>query len=231
MNEENVQADNPEHQPEALSEVGPGVPSAAVANKPKKKKKNKKEAGGSLGTSRGIETMFRTAYRVNLDLTALADAKANIMVTINGLILSILLASISPKIDANQWLLFPTVIMLLTCMLSMVYAILAARPRLSSTVISLDDVKQDRANILFFGNFVHLNKDEFEEGMTELMVNSDRLYHNMIRDIYGIGSVLQKKYQYVRVAYTIFMIGLVLSVIMFILVYFLVATPSAILGP
>ncbi len=193
-------------------------------NKKKKKKqkdKDKKDTG-TLGTSRGIETMFRTSYRVNMDLSALADAKSNIMISINGLIISIILGTIASKIDANPWLLIPTPVLLIGCLVSMVYAVLAARPRVSSTLITLDDVRQNKANILFFGNFVHLSQDDYVRGMAELLQDTDRLYYNMIRDIYGLGSVLQKKFALLRISYTTFMFALIAGVTLFILIFMLV---------
>jgi len=189
----------------------------------RKKKKKKKEKGkpevSKLGTSRGIETMFRTSYRVNMDLSALADTKSNIMISINGLIISIILGTIASKIDANPWLLIPTPVLLIGCLVSMTYAVLAARPRVSSRIITLDDVRANSANILFFGNFVHLSQDDYVQGMTELLQNTDRLYHNMIRDIYGLGSVLQKKFRLLRISYTVFMIALVIGVLAFIITF------------
>jgi len=196
--------------------------------KKEKKKKKKQKQDTSLGTTRGIETMFRSSYRVNMDLSALADTKSNIMISINGIIISILLASISPKIDSNNFLFWPTVVLLVGCLISMVYAVLAARPRINSKVISLEDVRANRANILFFGNFVHLTREEYLQGMTELLQNTDTLYQNMIRDIYGLGVVLQKKFQLLRVSYTVFMIALILGVALFIYAYVGVANvPSA----
>ncbi|MFQ5571770.1 MAG: Pycsar system effector family protein [Rhodothermales bacterium] len=208
----------------AAAAAGVPVEASDVLIRKKKKKKKKKKDGGGLGTSRGIETMFRTSYRVNMDLSALADTKSNIMISINGIIISIILASISPKIDTNAWLLFPTTVLLLGCLLSMVYAVLAARPRVNSSLITLEDVRRNRANILFFGNFVSLTRDDYIQGMTELLQDTDRLYHNMIVDIYGLGSVLQKKFRLLRFSYTIFMIALVMGVLIFIFVYIMVAT-------
>ncbi len=190
------------------------------ADKKKKKKKKKKDtAKAGLGTSRGIETMFRTSYRTNMDLSALADAKANIMISINGIIISIILASISPKIDANPWLLIPTAVLLLTCLGSMALAVLAARPRVSSQVLNLEDVRSNNKNLLFFGNFVSLPEEDFVIGMKELLQNTDSLYVNMIRDIYGLGTVLQKKFSLLRRSYNVFILGLILGVFLFIGVY------------
>ncbi len=184
--------------------------------KSKKKKKKKKKKPAGLGTSRGIETMFRSSYRTNMDLSGLADAKANIMISINGIVISIIIASIAPKIDANPWLLIPTAVLLLSCLVSMAFAVLAARPRVTSQVISLEDVRENNKNILFFGNFVSLPEDDFVVGMKELLQNTDSLYVNMIRDIYGLGSVLMKKFSLLRRSYNVFMFGLIIGVLMFI---------------
>ena len=80
--------------PETPASPEEGPPEGGVAEEAIPKKKKKKEG---LGTSRGIETMFRTSYRTHVDLSSLADNKANIMIGINGIIMSILIASISPK--------------------------------------------------------------------------------------------------------------------------------------
>ena len=203
--------------PEAVSE-----PTATVKKRKKKGKRKKKAAGPEkpkIGTSRGIETMFRTSYRTHMDLSALADTKANIMISINGIIISILLASIAPKIDTNPWLLIPTAVLLITCLVSIVYAVLAARPRVRSDVITLEDVRDRRANILFFGHFSSLSRDDFVAGMTDLMLHTDELYQSMIRDIYNLGLVLKRKFELLRVAYTVFMFGLIAGIVLFIGVF------------
>ncbi|MEQ8524366.1 Pycsar system effector family protein [Gracilimonas sp.] len=172
---------------------------------------------------RGVSDMFRTSYRTHIELSAIADNKSNIMISINGIIISIIIASISPKIDSNPWLLIPTSILLVTCMIALVYSVLAARPRVSKEDVTLEDVRSNRSNILFFGNFNKLNREDYVTGMEELMTNSERLYDTMARDLYGLGSVLSEKYRLIRIAYNVFMVGLVLSVSSFILVYLLVS--------
>lgn len=172
-----------------------------------------------LGSRRGIETMFRTSYRVHMDLSSLADAKANIMISINGIIISIIIASISPKIDTNPWLLIPTSVMLLACLVSIVYAVRAARPRVSSSVVNLEDFRSQKSNILFFGHYTSMSEDDFLEGMKELMIDQTSLYENMIKDIYGLGKVLSRKFTLLRTSYTAFMVGLILGITLFIAVY------------
>jgi len=187
----------------------------------KKGKKGKKKED-RLGTSRGIETMFRSSYQTHNALSALADNKANIMISINGIIISILIASIAPRLGESTWLLLPTVVLLVGCVISMVYAVLAARPRVSRHPLSVEDARSGRANILFFGNFVRIPESDFVQGMEELMRNTDRVYLNMSRDIYALGNVLERKFRLLRVSYTVFMIGLVAGVTLLIGTYLVI---------
>ena len=178
------------------------------------KKKKKKDLG--IGTSRGIETMFRTSYRVHQDLVGIADAKANIMISVNGLIISIILAAVSPRIGGLPLLVLPTSIL--------VYAVLAARPRVSNVPITLEKIERNEANILFFGHFVKLSESDYAQGMRDLMESQDLLYFNMVRDLYGLGQVLDKKFRLLRISYTVFMFALVLGVGLFVVVFALDAT-------
>jgi len=188
-----------------------GAADAVAAAEPEKKKE--------AGSARGIETMFRTSYQVQMDLTGLADNKANMMISINGIIISIIIAALAPKLDTNPWLLIPTTVFLLGTLISMVYAVLAARPRVSTQPITLQDLEHSQGNILFFGDFANLRQEHFLEGMLNLMGQRELLYETMIRNIYGLGMVLKKKFALLQIAYTVFMFALVLGVVSFILVF------------
>jgi hypothetical protein len=185
----------------------------------------KKKAKGP-GTNRGVETMFRSAYRVQMELTALADNKANMMISINGIIISIIIAAVSPKLDANPWLILPSTVFLVGTLISIVFAILAARPRISKQPITLQDLEHSQGNILFFGNFANLRRDHFQKGMLELMEDRLVMYETMIDNIYDIGVVLKKKFALLKVAYTSFMMALVLGVLSFVTVFLWVLPQS-----
>ena len=187
-----------------------------------KKKKKKKDLG--IGTSRGIETMFRTSYRVQQDLVGIADAKANIMISVNGLIISIILAAVSPRIGGLPLLVLPTSILLIGCVTALVYAVLAARPRVSNDPITLEKIARNEGNILFFGHFVKLSESDYQQGMRDLMESQDLLYFNMVRDLYAIGVVLDKKFRLLHISYTVFMFALMVGVGLFVLVFALDAT-------
>ena len=190
----------------AMTEVGPTNGATSKAD----------QALLELGTKRGIETLFRTSYRTNMDLTSLADAKANIMISVNGLIVSILIASLAPGFEKNPWLLVATTLFLVGCLVSLVYAVLAARPRVQTNVVTVESALKNRTNLLFFGNFNHMSQSEYVFAMKEVVQDPTQIYEMMMKDVYGIGSVLQKKYELLRKSYTIFIAALVVGVLSFI---------------
>jgi hypothetical protein len=225
-----------EQQPRGFSEAGPLSPHASGGASPstsaeeepteksgegKKKKKKTKKKDEGLGTSRGVETMFRTSYQTHNDLSALADNKANIMISINGIVISILIASMAPGLGDSPWTMLPTAVLLLGCLTSLVFAVLAARPRVSRTAVTPEDARSGKANILFFGNFVGLEPGDYVEGIQTLMREPDRIYLNMARDIFSLGSVLDRKFRLLRVSYTAFMVGLVAGVLLLLVSYVL----------
>ncbi len=187
-----------------------------------KKKKKKKDLG--IGTSRGIETMFRTMYRVHQDLVGIADAKANMMITVNTLIIGVTVPVLAASTyQMGGWvravLTIAIIVLLIGCITALVYGVLAAVPRVSNVPIDLEKIGRNEANILFFGHFVKLSLSDYQQGMRDLMESQDLLYFNMVRDLYGLGKVLDKKFRLLRISYTVFMFALVLGVGLFVLVF------------
>ncbi|NJL12615.1 MAG: HD domain-containing protein [Microscillaceae bacterium] len=181
---------------------------------------------------RGVETVFRTTSKNHLDLSAMADNKANILISINTIIVSVIISILIQKLDTNPHLIPPTFILLLTCIITIVLAILSTRPVVSSGKFSKEDVEARKVNLLFFGNFHQMDLNDYEWGMRALMYDAEYLYGSLIRDIYFLGRVLGRKYRLLRYAYTIFMYGLVVSVLAFVLAAFpFIAQPKPKAGP
>lgn len=164
---------------------------------------------------RGIETMFRIVSKNHMDLSSMADNKANIMISINALIISILLGTIVSKLDDHQYLVIPTLVLLVVCLSTIIIATISTRPKITAGTFTHEDIEQKRANLLFFGNFYRMKITDFEEGMMAMMGDREYLYGSMIRDTYFLGQVLGKKYRYLRIAYNTFMYGLIIAVIVF----------------
>ena len=190
-----------------------------LGEKKKKKKKKKKKGDDSelkqLNLGRGVETMYRTTYRTHVNLSSIADNKANIMLSINAIIISIVVANLVPQFNENRLLIIPTFILLGVCLTALVFAILSTRPKITEGKFTRQDIEQKRSNLLFFGNFYNMDIDDFHWGIMEMIKDSDFLYSSMTRDLYYLGVVLAAKYRYLRICYGVFMYGLIASVVVF----------------
>jgi len=180
------------------------------------KLKAKREKDKALKPDRGIETMFRTTSHNHILLSSMVDNKSNILITINSIILSIVVSVLVRKLEDNMYLVGPTVLLVSVCLTTMVFAILATRPNITSGKFSREDIKNKETNLLFFGNFHSMEIDKYEWAMKEMMRDADYLYGSLIKDIYYLGKVLGKKYRYLRISYNVFMFGFVLSILSFV---------------
>ena len=172
-----------------------------------------------LNLGRGVETMYRTTYRTHVNLSSIADNKANIMLSINAIIISITVSTLVPQFAENPKLVIPTILLLTVCLVAVVFATLSTRPKVTEGKFTTEDIKNKRSNLLFFGNFYNMELDDFHWGMTEMIKDSDFLYSSMTRDLYFLGVVLAKKYKYLRICYGIFMYGLIIAVLAFALAF------------
>jgi hypothetical protein len=164
---------------------------------------------------RGIETMFRITSANSQRLSDMADNKSNILLTVNSIILSIIVAVLLKALDSNPHLIIPTVLLMSTSVSTMVLAILATIPKIPTGYFSEEEVKNKSVNLLFFGNFYKTKFDDYQGAMNKAMDDKDFLYGMLTKDVYSQGVVLGRKYQLLRYAYGIFMCGLVLSIAAF----------------
>ncbi len=164
------------------------------------------------------ESAFRALIGELTDFTSLADSKAHMMIQVNGLIMSILLASSHFILESALWLRLPCASLAVTALVSIVYAVAAARPKLlKPRTMSIDDLRGGRANLLFFGNFSRVSEDEFAGAMREMFTEDERVYDTLSRHVHGLGSVLVGKFRLLRVSYTAFLIGLFASGALFVI--------------
>lgn len=161
-----------------------------------------------------IQTYFRTVFRNHIHLSAIADNKAHIMISVNAILISVLIsfASYRNLAETRPVILLPVVIFLVTGLASLVSAVLAAWPRVTGS-----GRQSTPPNIAFFGSFVRLSKDSFTRLLAKNLRDSNLLYENLTHDLYSLGQVLDKKYRYLSVSYKIFISGLTATVLAFLL--------------
>ena len=172
---------------------------------------------------RGIETLYRSVYDNHINLTSIADNKANIMISINTIIISLVITlfgtgftfSTTDEVGSIRFV-FPMAFLLLTSLLAVVFAILSARPNVTSKE-KYELTKKD-SSILFFGNFAQLQVKEFVDQIKLLKDQKSELYDNMSVDIYHLGSVLVRKYRLLTWSYNIFMFGMIACAVGFIVI-------------
>jgi predicted metal-dependent HD superfamily phosphohydrolase len=186
----------------------------------KEKKEDKKK---SDRPDKGIETMFRISSGNHQRLSDMADNKAHIMISTNSIILSVTLSVLLRKLEDNPHLIIPTLILLIICVVTMVFSILATRPTVPPGTFTPEDIREKKVNLLFFGNFYRMALPDYVDGMQKMMEDRDFLYGSLIRDLYSQGVVLGRKYRLLRIAYNVFMFGIIASVLAFVIASAVVA--------
>ncbi|MEM6829471.1 MAG: Pycsar system effector family protein, partial [Bacteroidota bacterium] len=166
------------------------APTVAELEKKVEKLKEKAKKAKELTPTRGIETMFRTTSKNHMELSAIADNKANIMISINSIILSVMVSVLIRKLEEYPHLTVPSVMITFVCLATIVFAILATRPNITSGKFKHNDIINKEANLLFFGNFHKMKLSDYDWGMKEMIKDADYLYSSMIKDIYYLGAVL-----------------------------------------
>ncbi len=188
-----------------------------IKKKVKKLQKNpdEKKEPVLIQENRSAQMMFKAALRNHIDLSSLADNKANMMLSVNALIITIVVPLTADRVQNTPNLVFPLGVLLLSCLTSMVFATLATRPIRMSGYTSIETIKQKKSNLFFFGNFFRMDFEEYKSGVELILRESDFLEDTIQRDLFFLGKSLGTKYQYLRVCYTIFMWGILATVILF----------------
>ncbi len=210
QHEEQLQTKIAELKLEAAQNPDKNEDSSEIKELPKKKMKY----------GRGVETMFRTTLKNHIELSAIADSKANILLSVNAIIISIALSNLIPKLDNNSFLVVPTLVLIIFSVTSVILSVLSTRPNISNVKVTRDMVRNKQTNILFFGNFYKMGLKDFEWGIQYLIDHEDVLYNSMTKDLYYLGLVLERKYRLLRITYTVFMIGIILSSLAFVISYY-----------
>ncbi|UTW66348.1 hypothetical protein KFE94_17110 [bacterium SCSIO 12643] len=183
-------------------------------NELKELRKNLKSIKGR--DSRGIQTLFRTTSKNHYTLNEMVDRKANIMITVNSIILTVIIGGVIqlPGTDAANFNM-SVALLSLASFLSVVFAVIAIAPNKTQGRFTMEEIKNKQGNLLYFGNFHDMTFKDYEWGMLQKLNDSDYLYSSMIKDIYFLGQTLDRKYKLIRISLVTFIVGLTLSFLFF----------------
>jgi len=178
-----------------------------------------KKKGKDDRPDKGIETMFRITSANNQRLSDMADNKAHILITVNSIMLSLIVSLLLRRLEDHGNLIIPTFILLIVSLTCVVVSILSTRPSIPKGEFTQEDMDNKKVNLLFFGNFYKMSLPSYTDGMIQVMNDKDFLYGTLITDVYSQGVVLGRKYKLIRLAYNIFMFGLIAAVFAFVIAY------------
>src|ERR1041384_992879 len=194
--------------------------------------KEKKLAGKSEKEKipvRGIETMLRLTAGNHIHFSSIADHKASMLISTNSLMMTLVVALVgrglfeqdpeNPTLKYPLYIIIPIIVLMISALITIIFAILSTRPKITSGTFAKEDIRAKKANLLFFGNFFKMSAADYEEGIREMMKDGDYLYGTMIRDIHALGRVVAEKYRLLRISYNVLMFGLIGTLISFIVMY------------
>lgn len=170
---------------------------------------------------RGKETLFRVTFRNQVNHIAIADNKANMIININTILISLVIAVMGSGLTiggtpflTQKMLVIPMTILMIACLISAIFAVLAARPKVSKA-----GKAPTRSSLLFFGRISTMDLDRYLDEMKGMLGSREDIYENLIIDIFHQGRILQKKYSLIQFSYTFFIVGLSGSVVTFLLLW------------
>ena len=166
--------------------------------------------------NRGVQSFFRTVYRNHYSLLASIDRKARILITTSSLLLSIivsliLIAQDNMNIDRLRGL--NTLVFVVCCLVSLVYAVLAIHPKKSHGATDLEKIRQGEGSFLYFDNFLKQPLDVYLQEMNRILNNGQLMYDSILVDIYYLGLKIQEKNKYLRRSMYFFFGGLAYMVL------------------
>ena len=162
-----------------------------------------------------VDNILRVNHGNQMRLGLMADAKANIMITVASIVFSITIANLD-----NEVMRFPLLTFAFGSFFSLLFAIFAIIPntdypkqRGSNEI----DRKSPLFNPLFFGHFAHLPIQEYKEDYAEVLSTDDKIYDAMAGDIFGQGKVLAlRKYKFLKWSYNCFLGGMSGAILVFV---------------
>jgi uncharacterized membrane protein len=160
-----------------------------------------------------LDHMLRQT-RMNLVVySQMADTKANILLSISSVLLSISLTKVAdPRFTASIIVLDGFLLM------TIFLALMAVIPKVQGFRHKRSSIHDPNYSPLFFGDYVDVPYSEYAKDLEGIMNDSDRSYEVMVREIYFAGVYLVKnKYKYIRAGYLFFFTGLVVSTPIFFL--------------
>lgn len=149
-----------------------------------------------------IDYLMRTAQQHHVQISVMADTKANILITVSSIILTLALSQLG-----RSGMRYALLTLCGFTLVSLVLAILAILPKFTRIDVGPDTLPEG-FNLMFFGHFTAISRDRFLDEIAYVLEEDSRAYDTLSRDLYSIGEYLYHwKYRYLRWAYIALLAG------------------------
>jgi hypothetical protein len=167
------------------------------------------------------EDLFKIAFRNYNHLVSIADSKARLLIQVNALLISFVVAFVFSKLDSYPLFLYPSCFLLLICVSTISLSILASRPRSNVLDASSHSTVYQK---FFFGSFDQVDRqfyklswENYERDLKDLLKSGrDNLFEEAYKETFNVRKVLGYKFRYLSIAYWVFLCGLAIAVFAFI---------------
>ncbi|WP_432411001.1 Pycsar system effector family protein [Rasiella sp. SM2506] len=174
------------------------------------------------GSALAVQTFYMVALKNHIKLSGMADRKANLILAVCALLISAILTNSLKFVQetGDQYLLFPTIIFVLFMLVAMILSIITTIPKVTSGTFNREAVEAMEVNLSFFGNFHKMKLEEYEWAVKHMQQEGEEIYKVLTKDLYFLGKVLDKKFRLLNITYGFLIVGVVLSVAVYIWAFY-----------
>ncbi len=204
----------------------------------KERKYSEKSGSEEILSDKESEDLFKIAFRNYLNLVALADRKAGLLIQVNSIIASVIIAffvrqseSLGADVLINQEegvniFVIPIAMILLVAAITILCGILASKPLERAYKREVNKMNSGKEHF-FFGSFDRLDPDfkhvtweKYSADISQLFRGDKKsVFDELIKESFQVRKVLSKKFGYLDIAYKVFFGGLVICILSFLIIF------------
>jgi Cu/Ag efflux pump CusA len=168
-------------------------------------------------STRDVIQTLRTAHQNQTQLNLMADQKANILIGTLVLMYTVVFTRILTLAEYSDQVMVPLASFIVLGIIPLVLTTLVLIPR---NIKGMSDISIDEMpNPLFFGFFTKFSEKEYCQYMEKSLSNDTSARNLLVKDLYQIGVILKRKYSLLRMAYIFAMVGLVVPLLLWVIIY------------
>ena len=170
-----------------------------------------------------FNTLFLSYTQSIVNISSSSDRKAYVLISTSGVYLGLLISLSSYRniSETNPIILLPITLMIVTCLITFSFSLIAIKPFFTYSRYSKNYLKKGEENPLFFGNFMNQSKEEYRYSIFDALTDHEYLKSTMIDNIFFMRKLLARKNYYLNLAFSILIVGFIISILFFLVVIFL----------